>query len=241
MDFTAGLIHITRALAGNLDGLDFGPALVVYNPLDYARDNHEEYLCRYVRKGAKTLFLGMNPGPFGMLQTGVPFGAVGPVKSYLKIGNPVGRPKVLHPARPVQGLDCPREEVSGTRLWGMISEKFPDPDDFFRDFCVMNYCPLGFLDAGPTAKNVTPDKLPSALQKKLYALCDAYLAEVISMVGSTVLVGIGGFATKKLAAVAPKGARVGTVLHPSPASPAANRGWAAQASAQLRALGIWGA
>ena len=31
---------------------------------------------------------------------------------------------------------------------------------------------------------------------------------------------------------------VGRILHPSPASPAANRGWAAQATHQLRELGI---
>ena len=33
--------------------------------------------------------------------------------------------------------------------------------------------------------------------------------------------------------------RIGRVLHPSPASPAANRGWAAAAEKQLLALGVW--
>jgi single-strand selective monofunctional uracil DNA glycosylase len=35
-------------------------------------------------------------------------------------------------------------------------------------------------------------------------------------------------------------APVGQVLHPSPASPKANRGWAAQADAELAALGLFG-
>jgi single-strand selective monofunctional uracil DNA glycosylase len=36
-----------------------------------------------------------------------------------------------------------------------------------------------------------------------------------------------------------QGTRIGRILHPSPASPAANRGWAEQAGKQLEALGIW--
>ena len=33
--------------------------------------------------------------------------------------------------------------------------------------------------------------------------------------------------------------RTGRILHPSPASPLANRGWAAAATGQLLALGVW--
>ena len=53
------------------------------------------------------------------------------------------------------------------------------------------------------------------------------------------VVGIGAWATKRAsAALADRGFSVGTVLHPSPASPKANRGWAPQAESELAELGI---
>jgi single-strand selective monofunctional uracil DNA glycosylase len=55
----------------------------------------------------------------------------------------------------------------------------------------------------------------------------------------THVVGVGSFASKRARmALAGLEVAVGTILHPSPASPLANRGWAAAASRQLAALGI---
>jgi single-strand selective monofunctional uracil DNA glycosylase len=234
------LEDLTSKLSANLDRLSFSFSGYVYNPLDYAWDNHREYLSRYVKKGASALFLGMNPGPYGMVQTGVPFGAVPMVRDYLKINNPVAHPAVEHPSRPVMGLNCPRTEVSGLRFWGLVESCFPNPDDFFSRFVVMNYCPLAFLDGGKTARNITPDKLPISQQKALYSLCDDYLSTVLQELGCTTLIGIGQFAMRKLAALAPDDCKVVSIIHPSPASPVANRGWAQQASAQLSSYGIWG-
>jgi single-strand selective monofunctional uracil DNA glycosylase len=54
------------------------------------------------------------------------------------------------------------------------------------------------------------------------------------------LIGIGDFATQRAADLCRKGAsKLGRILHPSPANPAANRNWSAVATRQLRELGVW--
>ena len=64
------LIELTRRFSKKMGGLRFGGAVAnVYNPLDYARIPHEEYLRRYAAGEKTAVFLGMNPGPFGMAQT----------------------------------------------------------------------------------------------------------------------------------------------------------------------------
>ena len=70
------------------------PVAHVYNPLDYAWAAHESYLRRYGRGRKRVVFLGMNPGPFGMAQTGVPFGEVAAVRDWIGI-----QAKILRPAR----------------------------------------------------------------------------------------------------------------------------------------------
>lgn len=236
-DLAAQLVAISRTLGERAGALRFGAKVAyVYNPLDYARAAHEQYLTRYARRGA-VLLLGMNPGPWGMAQTGVPFGEVAAVRDWLGIDAATGRPKREHPKRPVQGLACARSEVSGARLWGWARDRFGTPCAFFAKFLVWNYCPLSFMvDSGA---NLTPDKLPAPERDALYAVCDAALAEVVKAVRPRMVIGIGGFAEARArAALGDAGPPVGCVLHPSPASPAANRGWAAQAERQLAELGV---
>lgn len=43
----------------------------VYNPIDYAKDSYINFLKTYINSCKKLMFLGMNPGPWGMMQTGV--------------------------------------------------------------------------------------------------------------------------------------------------------------------------
>jgi single-strand selective monofunctional uracil DNA glycosylase len=138
----------------------------------------------------------------------------------------------------VQGFDCPRSEVSGRRLWGLFAARFSSPDAFFAEHFVLNYCPLVFCEAG--GKNRTPDKLPPAEQARLFAVCDAHLRRVLEILQPDWLVGVGGFAWARGEAVR-DGAKfkLGRILHPSPASPAANRGWAPLVTQQLIELGIW--
>lgn len=234
------LVSIGRRLATAVDRLEFGPPVAyVYNPLRYAREPHEEYLRRYGegRERGRVVLLGMNPGPFGMAQTGVPFGEVGMVRDFLCVDGKVGRPKREHPKRPIEGLGCTRSEVSGARLWGWARDRFGTAERFFERFFVLNYCPLVFLEA--SGRNLTPDKLPAAEREPLEAACDRALRDTVALLEPSLVAGVGVFAEKRArAALADTGVRIGCVLHPSPASPAANRGWAQAYERDLRALGV---
>ena len=237
MNKTDTLIQISRTLSREADALSFSsPVAQVYNPLAYAAIPHEEYLRRYGGR-ARTLLVGMNPGPFGMMQTGVPFGDITCVRKFLHIEGEVKKPASEHPKRPIEGFQCKRKEVSGTRLWGFAEARFKTPEAFFDRFFVVNYCPLAFLTE--TGANYTPDKLPAAEKNALFAICDKALLKTARAVDATCVIGIGAFA-KKRAETALKGTdiRIGTVLHPSPASPLANRGWAEQAEKALMDLGV---
>ncbi len=239
---TAGL----RDEAGKLAFAD--PVALVYNPLDYAREIHEAYVRRWGASPRRVLMMGMNPGPWGMAQTGVPFGEINAVRGFLDLDGRVERPDPEHPKRPVQGLDCPRSEVSGRRLWGFFAERFGGPEGFFADHFVINYCPLVFME--DSARNRTPDKLPAAESAPLFEACDRRLVRLVDLYRPEWVIGVGGFARKKLDSLfGPKVSRealrhgpahIGTVLHPSPASPAANRGWAAAAERQFLEQGVWG-
>ena len=223
------------------------PTAWVYNPLDYAWDLHTQWVRTWGATRRRVLLMGMNPGPWGMVQTGVPFGEVAAVRDWLGLRGAVGRPDPEHPRRPVAGLACTRSEVSGRRLWGHLAARFGSPEAFFADHFVINYCPLVFME--DTGRNRTPDKLPVAESEPLFAACDAWVRDLVGLYRPEWVVGVGGFARAKLTGLfgpdvpdadlshRPDG--IGWVLHPSPASPAANRGWAAAADKQLAAQGIW--
>ena len=213
------------------------PTACTYNPLVYARRPHEAYLRAYARQGTAAILVGMNPGPWGMAQTGVPFGEVAMVREFLGIHEPVDQPAVVHPRRPIEGFSCARSEVSGRRFWGWARDRFQTPRRFSRSFLVVNYCPLVFMEE--SGRNRTPDKLPAAEQGPLFAACDEALRRLVEWCEPQRVIGVGAFAAgRAAAALGPGGPPVGTILHPSPASPAANRGWAAQAERQLRGQGI---
>jgi single-strand selective monofunctional uracil DNA glycosylase len=231
----------TRRLARRVARLRFAPPVAyVYNPLVYARTPHEVYLRRYCASRKRVIFLGMNPGPFGMAQTGVPFGAVGVVRDWLGIEGPVRRPRHEHPRRPVRGFDCPREEVSGRRLWGAIAAEFHTPARFFARHYVANYCPLAFVEPG--GRNLTPDKLPRAEREALFRACDDHLRDTVDRLEPEWVVGVGGFAEQRAReALAGRALRFGRIPHPSPANPRAQRDWAGLARRELAAIGACGA
>lgn len=235
------LIPATRQLARELDRVKFPAAVAfVYNPLNYAWQPHAEYLQRYGAKPRRILFLGMNPGPFGMAQTGVPFGEVSAVRHWLGITAPVQKPPLEHPRKVVLGFNCPRSEVSGRRLWGLFAERFGTPEKFFTDHFVYNYCPLLFLAGGPGGKNLTPDQFSGRATGEMLALCDAHLRLLLATLHVEWAIGIGGFAEHRLREVCgSSGPDIGRILHPSPASPTANRDWAGTATRQLKHLGLW--
>lgn len=240
--FTKRLVLASRDLSDQVARLRFGaPITHVYNPLEYAREPHELYLRKYGGGRKRVVFLGMNPGPFGMAQTGVPFGEIPAVQDWLKICAPVGKPEHEHPKRPVTGFACERSEVSGRRLWGLFAQRFGAPEKFFAEHFVSNYCPLVFCEE--SGRNFTPDKLPAAEQAKLFAACDEHLRRVVEILEPEWLIGVGGFAQKRAEAMAVKAkVKSGVILHPSPASPAANRGdWGKTVTKQLVELGVWSA
>ncbi len=232
------LVDIARELAVEAGCLAFGsPVTHVYNPLDYAWDAHVAYLERFGRPPKEVLLLGMNPGPWGMVQTGVPFGEVGAVRDWLGIDVAIGRPCREHPRRPVAGLECARSEVSGARLWGWARDTFATPERFFSRFFVANYCPLAFMEA--SGRNRTPDKLPAAEREPLLRFCDRALAKTVALLEPQVVIGVGAFAEGRARAVlGTQGPRIGRILHPSPANPAANTGWSDRAERDLAALGV---
>lgn len=235
------LIQATARLASDLRELEFSPPVAwVYRTLDYTWQPHCQYLERFGAGQKQVLFLGMNPGPFGMAQTGVPFGEVAAVRDWMRIEGRVDKPAHEHPKRPIEGFQCTRSEVSGRRLWGFFAERYPQAEEFFEDHFVMNYCPLVWMTQ--TGANLTPDKIAAAEMAPVEMACQKHLQEVIGLMKPAWLIGVGGFAEERLRRAAEacgSEAAVGRILHPSPASPAANRGWAEVAGRQLADLGLW--
>lgn len=239
---THALAAISRRLADEVDALAFAdPVATVYNPLRYAWEAHADYLMKYgalapERPKGRALLIGMNPGPFGMAQVGVPFGEIGLVRDWMGIRGQVYRPADEHPKRPITGFDTTRSEVSGARLWGWARDRFGDADTFFGRFFVHNCVPLVFM--AQSGANITPDKLPVAERVPLLEASDRALRAVVDYLEPSHIIGVGAFAKARGLAVAKDlGIPVLQILHPSPASPKANRGWAEQAEAELRAQG----
>lgn len=235
----ARLVAVAAALRDAVDALSFGPPVAcVYDPLGYAWEPHRRYLERFGGAPGRVLLVGMNPGPFGMAQTGVPFGEVAMVRDWMGIEAAVARPPREHPKRPVEGFACRRSEVSGRRVWGWAQSRFGTAEAFFARFFVLNYCPLVFMEE--SGRNRTPDQLPAAERQPLFAACDAALREAVAILEPRAVVGVGRFAADRAAAAAARlGLPLGCVLHPSPANPGANREWEPTVERQLGELGLW--
>ena len=229
---------INNTLLGDLRKLQFGPPVThVYNPLEYARMAYDSYLNHYAGSPREVVLLGMNPGPWGMAQTGVPFGEIGAVKEWLKIKAPINVPANMHPKRPVEGFRCCRSEVSGRRLWGWAGKIFHTPERFFSRFFVANYCPLMFLEE--SGRNRTPNTLPKDERKPLLAACDRALYQTVVWMKPRYVVGIGGFAARRAAAaLTGLDVTLGRITHPSPANPKANQGWEALIEKEFAEMGI---
>ena len=232
------LVAAGTQLSERLGALTFrSPVEYVYNPLEYASAPNHAYLRRYGDSKRRIVAFGMNPGPFGMAQTGVPFGEVSIVRDWLGITADVGRPKKEHPKRLITGFACTRSEVSGSRLWGAIRDQFVEPDAFFAEWFIVNYCPLVFME--DSGRNRTPDKLPKAEREALFRACDEHLKAVVAAMEPEWLIGVGAFAGKRADVCANSlGVKTGKILHPSPANPLANRDWEGTVRRQLADLGV---
>jgi single-strand selective monofunctional uracil DNA glycosylase len=238
----AQLIAASRALAGSAAEIHFrAPVRHLYNPLAYARAPAEAYLRAYAATPKRIVFVGMNPGPWGMAQTGVPFGEVSVVRDWLGISGAVTPPAGGHPRLRIDGFQCTRSEVSGRRLWGLLRDHYRTAQRLSREAFVGNYCPLMFLDA--EGRNITPDKIAREDRAALYGICDRFLLELVQALAPQWLVGVGKFVEERLAALAPslgpEAPRITAIPHPSPASPMANQDWAGQADRALHDAGVW--
>ena len=231
------LLKIYRRLSDEVDMLKFSPPVgIVYNPLDYAWDGFAQYM-RYSYGVKRVVFLGMNPGPWGMTQTGVPFGEVEAVKNFLGITKiNITKPENAHISRPVQGLNCERSEISGKRLWGLFREKFGTAENFFAENFVLNYCPLLFKQS---SRNITPDKLVRSERDSLCRLCDEALVETVKILEPKFVVGVGNFAYDRAKSALGNSLTVTKILHPSPANPHANHNWSTKTETKLLSEGVW--
>jgi len=240
---TTSLLSEIKLMSTELNQLSFsGEVAYIYNPLEYAWDPHENFLLKYGTGKKRVLFLGMNPGPYGMVQTGVPFGEIEIVKNWLKIDGEVNQPEIIHPKRPIQGFDCPKSEVSGKRFWGMMADRFPNAQDFFKNAFVVNFCPLVWMTE--TGKNITPDKLLKSEMEPVYKICNTHLKIVIEYFQPKIIVGVGAFAEQQVIKLKElyfedKDFQIGRMLHPSPASPIANKFWPERAIEELVKMGVW--
>ena len=235
--------NLYEKLSDELDGMNFSaPVSIVYNPLEYAADGLEKYL-GYSNGSKRVVFLGMNPGPWGMAQTGVPFGEVKAVKNFLKLKDiHVNTPKNEHELYKVQGLECQRSEVSGKRLWGLFEKKFETAENFFDEHFVMNYCPLLFLEASGEnrVRNLTPDKLKKSEKEILFSACDVCLKKIIEVLEPEFVIGVGNFAEERTReALSDLKVKITKILHPSPASPQSNKDWDKKVTTQLIEAGVW--
>eukprot|EP00871_Galdieria_phlegrea_P002685 jgi/Galph1/3417/GphlegSOOS_G2090.1 len=218
------LLKIERSLAERTSKLHFDtPVSHCYNPLQYAWLLHEQYVRKFFLPSVKVLFVGINPGPFGMVQSGVPFGDTTIVKNWLGINGEIDSallPNKIHPKRPIYGLSCPRREVSGQRLWGWARQGWGEAKQFFRGAFVYNYCPLAFMST--SGKNITPNNLDNSEKRVLLNICNAALSEVIDLIQPQVIIGLGNFAYE---ICRKESSRVIKIPHPSPANPASNKYW----------------
>ena len=231
-----------ESIVGNLNkglrSLKFGPPVShVYNPLEYAAESYRQYYAKYAFTPKEVVFIGMNPGPWGMAQTGIPFGEINAVRDWMKVYAPIGAPANMHPKRPVLGFACTKREVSGKRLWGWAQNSFQTPDRFFSRFFVANYCPLLFIE--DSGRNRTPDQIRAAERIPLEAVCDQALRRTIQHLKPKYVIGVGKFAEKRArVALSDSKIKIGVITHPSPANPKANRGWEAIIIKQLADIGI---
>ncbi|MDC7126318.1 MAG: single-stranded DNA-binding protein [Spirochaetales bacterium] len=237
------LKDVALELSEEVSKLDFTDEIThIYNPLEYAWKSHSQYLEKYGNNPKKIIFVGMNPGPWGMAQTGVPFGEITAVINWLKIETDVEKPENEHPKRPIEGFSCKRSEVSGRRLWGLMAERYNEPENFFSEHYVANYCPLSFMTE--SGRNFTPDKLPKEERIKLFNACDKHLNKTAEILEANWLIGIGKFAETRINAalkdeIKSEKIKSGNILHPSPASPAANRGWSEAVISKMGEYGLW--
>jgi single-strand selective monofunctional uracil DNA glycosylase len=240
-DSSLKLVEIYQRLRNRLQGLvergDWGPHITgAYQPLEYAWRPFQDFL-QLMQDGPKeVLFLGMNPGPHGMAQTGVPFGSVGIVREWFQITKEVSQPFNVHPALAIDGFSHKKQEVSGQRFWGLMRQRFETVQAFFKTQAVHSFCPLLFF--AKSGANVTPERLPKEIRTPLLDPCIQALRELVELWKPQAVVALGAWAQTMAQASLKTTARLVKIPHPSPANPN-SRNWLTQVPQILEAEGLW--
>ncbi|HVM45249.1 MAG TPA: uracil-DNA glycosylase family protein [Candidatus Thermoplasmatota archaeon] len=216
------LVDAAARLRDACAGVVVEGAAYAYHPLAYAWDPHERFLRAYGEAQGRAVFVGMNPGPWGMAQTGVPFADVAWAHGWMGIIGDVGQPERAHPKRPVLGYASTRSDPSGGKFYGWAKRRFGTAERFFAEFFVLNYCPLLFLEEG--GRNVPLPQLRKQDLERLAPACDAWLREALDALAPRLVLPMGAFVEARVRAAAGE-APVRAVRHPSPANPANNAGW----------------
>ncbi|KAK6639299.1 hypothetical protein RUM43_007571 [Polyplax serrata] len=224
------LLAIEHQMCSELNNLKFTPPIdYVYNPLLYAKDLHENFIKKYFENcSKKILFLGMNPGPWGMCQTGIVFGDKDHVKEWLKLCGQVNKPKKEHPRKKITGLDCSRKEISGKKFWGFFRKLCQTPEQFFQHSFVYNLCCLAFVDT--SGKNITPPEIKDIqVRNRLLNICNETFVKIIKEFKFEIVIGVGKFAEKnaitELRRNGLSNVKVLSIPHPSPRSAKIFRVW----------------
>lgn len=220
----------TAAAARLRDALDGYPlprgVAYAYHPLRYAWDAHAAFLSRYGEGAGRAVFVGMNPGPWGMTQSGVPLADPALAREWMGVQGRVESPPHAHPKVPVLGYASTRRDPTGAKFYGWARRRYGTAAAFFAEAFVLNYCPLLFLDEA--GRNVTLPQVPKAAAAPLFAACDAHLAAMLRALRPRRVLPMGAFAAARVRGVleAEKlDVPLRQVRHPSPANPANNAGW----------------
>lgn len=221
--FWKQFLDIECDLNNELNELQFPKNIThIYNPIVYALNLHCQYIKKFLNGKKKVMLIGMNPGPNGMVQNGVPFGNTNTVKNLMKIQGQVDQPPSLNPKRPVTGLSCTTEEPSGVRIWNLL-QKLAGSLEVFGEQCFLhNFCPLAFFDE--QGKNITPSELKGKIKSTLRDICLKYLEKEIQLIQPEIIIAIGSYVGDSLRKLSKQSIYVRTnikilqLAHPSPRS-----------------------
>ena len=173
--------------------------------------------------------VGMNPGP---VRDGADGRAVRRRRRWCATSSASrgrsGSRRVEHPRRPIAGFDCHRSEVSGTRFWGWARDRFGTAERFFERVYVANWCPLVFMEE--SGRNVRRTSCPPPSARRSSSVCNEALARVAETLARRSSSASAASPSSGRARRSATSVRIGRILHPSPASPAANNDWPASST-----------
>lgn len=237
------------ALHKSVGGRPTKPIAGVLNSHQYAFCPFGEYCNMFAPAGQQplALFVGMNPGPYGTAQNGIPFGCSSFVNNWMGITQGTAGSAAVKGTELKEGIDghgfeycpavlglrCKKEEVSGKRLWGWAQSVVGGgkAEAFFRHAFVYTYCPLAFFAGGA---NVPLADLPVAERRTIEEHCDQALLALVLEMKPVYVIGVGNYAYSKAEKAVTKAAVESCsphsmvalkVAHPSPASPGAAAFW----------------